>query len=331
MKVSFVVRGRHSLAQCCQPLCAVLAVSTLMLMSSVGWADEEEAVLEQCDAPKGTIAVSEPQSHVVMALSRYNLPPPTSLLRQYIQNSNCFQVVERGRAMRNIQQERGLAESGMLQQDSNMGGGQMVTADFVMTPDVIFKDDNAGGAGVGAAVGSLFGGIGSLVGAVAGGVKFQEAQTTLTMADTRSSLQVAAASGTYKKADWAFGGVLGAIGGGAYTSTDEGKIVAAALLDNYNNIVRDVRSNPSLLESTSAVAQQNAAASLQAVNHRPGAVLSAKLDNVKVLDEPDRGAEVVSKLKKGEEVVFMGDAEDGYLYVQGSEAEGWVQEFMLDG
>ena len=331
MKRSFVVRGRSLLAQCGQPLCAVLAVFTLMLMSSVGWADEEEAVLEQCDAPKGTIAVSEPQSHVVMALSRYNLPPPTSLLRQYIQNSNCFQVVERGRAMRNIQQERGLAESGMLQQDSNMGGGQMVTADFVMTPDVIFKDDNAGGAGVGAAVGSLFGGIGSLVGAVAGGVKFQEAQTTLTMADTRSSLQVAAASGTYKKADWAFGGVLGAIGGGAYTSTDEGKIVAAALLDNYNNIVRDVRSNPSLLESTSAVAQQNAAASLQAVNHQPGAVLSAKLDNVKVLDEPDRGAEVVSKLKKGEEVVFMGDAEDGYLYVQGSEAEGWVQEFMLDG
>ena len=331
MKVSFVVRGRHSLAQCGQPLCAVLAVSTLMLIASVAWADEEEAVLEQCDAPKGTIAVSEPQSHVVMALSRYNLPPPTSLLRQYIQNSNCFQVVERGRAMRNIQQERGLAESGMLQQDSNMGGGQMVTADFVMTPDVIFKDGNAGGAGVGAAVGSLFGGIGSLVGAVAGGVKFQEAQTTLTMADTRSSLQVAAASGTYKKADWAFGGVLGAIGGGAYTSTDEGKIVAAALLDNYNNIVRDVRSNPSLLESTSSVAQQNAAASLQAVNHQPGAVLSAKLDNVKVLDEPDRGAEVVSKLKKGEEVVFMGDAEDGYLYVQGSEAEGWVQEFMLDG
>ena len=37
------------------------------------------------------------------------------------------------------------------------------------------------------------------------------------------------------------------------------------------------------------------------------------------------------KLKKGEEVVFMGDAEDGYLYVQGSEVEGWVQEFMLDG
>ena len=327
MKAFAIQREWHSLARMTQ---TIFAVTTLVLMSSISWADDE-AVLEKCDAPKGTIAVAEPQSHVIMALSRYNLPPPTSLLRQYIQNSNCFQVVERGRAMRNIQQERNLSESGMLQQDSNMGGGQMVTADFVMTPDVIFKDSNAGGAGVGAAVGSLFGGIGSLGGAVAGGMKFQEAQTTLTMADTRSTIQVASASGTYKKADWAFGGVLGAIGGGAYTSTDEGKIVAAALLDNYNNIVRDVRSNPSLLESTSAVAQQNAAASLQAVNHRPGAVLRAKLDNVKVLAGPERGADVVSKLKKGEEVVFMGDAEDGYLYVQGSDAEGWVQEFMLDG
>ena len=327
MKAFAIQRGWHTLATMTQ---TIFTVTTLMLMCSISWADDE-AVLEKCDGPKGTIAVAEPQSHVIMALSRYNLPPPTSLLRQYIQNSNCFQVVERGRAMRNIQQERNLSESGMLQQDSNMGGGQMVTADFVMTPDVIFKDSNAGGAGVGAAVGSLFGGIGSLVGAVAGGVKFQEAQTTLTMADTRSTIQVAAASGTYKKADWAFGGVLGAIGGGAYTSTDEGKIVAAALLDNYNNIVRDVRSNPSLLESTSAVAQQNAAASLQSVNHRPGAVLRAKLDNVKVLEGPERGSDVVSKLSKGEEVVFMGDAEDGYLYVQGSEAEGWVQQFMLDG
>ena len=327
MKAFAIQRGWQALATIALKTFAAIM---LMQMSSNSSADEE-AVLEKCNAPKGTIAVAEPQSHVIVALSRYNLPSPTSLLRQYIQKSNCFQVVERGRAMRNIQQERNLSESGMLQQDSNMGGGQMVTADFVMTPDVIFKDGNAGGAGVGAAVGSLLGGVGSLVGAVAGGVKFQEAQTTLTMADTRSTIQVAAASGTYKKADWAFGGVLGAIGGGAYTSTDEGKIVAAALLDNYNNIVRDVRNNPSLLTSTSAVAQQNAAVSLQAVNHRPGAVLRAKLDNVKVLEGPERGADVVSKLKKGEEVVFMGDAEDGYLYVQGSEADGWVQEFMLDG
>lgn len=289
----------------------------------------EEAVLEKCDEPKGTLAISEPQDHIILALRSYNLPPPTQLLRQYVQNSNCFQVVERGTAMRNIQQERDLAKEGMLQADSNMGGSQMVTADFVMSADVLFSDDNAGGAALGAAVGSLFGGLGSVVGAVAGGIKFQEASTTLTLSDVRSTLQVAAASGTYKQSDWAFGGVLGAVGGGAYTSTDEGKLVAGALLDNYNNIVKEIRSNPSLLQSMSAVGKKNAVASLQAVNFQPGAVLKAKLVNVKVLEVPERAAEVIGKLDKGEEVVFMGESEAGYLLIQGATVEGWVQEFML--
>lgn len=305
------------------------SVGALALLAACHVAVAEEASLEKCDAPKGTLAIAEPQGHIIMALRAYNLPPPTQLLRQYVQNSNCFQVLERGLAMQNIQQERDLADNGMLQRNSNMGGSQMVTADFVMTADVLFKDKNAGGAGVGAAVGSLFGGIGSLVGAVAGGIKMQEAATTLTLSDVRSTLQVAAASGTYKKSDWAFGGVLGAVGGGAYTSTDEGKLVAGALLDNYNNIVRDVRDDPSLLASTSEVGQQNAEQSLQASDFAPGAVLSAKLANVKVTAAAEKGSEVVATLTKGEEVVFLGESEDGFLLIQGAEAEGWVREILM--
>ena len=289
----------------------------------------EQATLEKCDVPKGTLAIAEPQGHVVMALRAYNLPPPTQLLRQYVQNSNCFQVLERGLAMQNIQQERDLASDGMLQKNSNMGGSQMVTADFVMTADVLFKDKNAGGAGVGAAVGSLFGGIGTVVGAVAGGLKFQEASTTLTLSDVRSTMQVAAASGVYKNSDWAFGGVLGAVGGGAYTSTDEGKLVAGALLDNYNNVVRDIRDDPSLLQSRSQVGQANAQAALQAISFQPGAVLSAKLDNVKVMSAPAREAAVVAKLAKNEEVVFLGESQEGYILIQGADAEGWVREVLI--
>ena len=231
--------------------------------------------------------------------------------------------------MQNIKQERDLASDGMLQKNSNMGGSQMVTADFVMTADVLFKDKNAGGAGVGAAVGSLFGGIGSIVGAVAGGLKFQEASTTLTLSDVRSTMQVAAASGVYKNSDWAFGGVLGAVGGGAYTSTDEGKLVAGALLDNYNNVVRDIRDDPSLLQSTSQVGQANAQAALQAISFQPGAVLSAKLDNVKVMSAPARDADVVAQLAKNEEVVFMGESQEGYVLIQGADAEGWVREILM--
>ena len=304
-----------------------LALSLSAVLSAIA---AEEATLEKCDAPKGTLAIAEPQGHVVLALRAYNLPPPTQLLRQYVQNSNCFQVVERGVAMQNIQQERDLANDGMLQKNSNMGGSQMVTADFVMTADVLFKDKNAGGVGVGAAVGSLFGGIGSVVGAVAGGLKFQEASTTLTLSDVRSTLQVAAASGVYKKSDRAFGGVLGAVGGGAYTSTDEGKLVAGALLDNYNHIVLDIRDDPALLESISQVGQQNAQDSLAAVNFQPGAVLSAKLDNLKVMSDPSSESDVVATLAKNEEVVYLGEYEAGYVLIQGADTEGWVREILMN-
>jgi hypothetical protein len=49
--------------------------------------------------------------------------------------------------MQNMMQERALAKSGELRQDSNVGGGQMVTADYVLTPAVVFSENNAGGVG----------------------------------------------------------------------------------------------------------------------------------------------------------------------------------------
>jgi len=319
-----------------QKLCKPLLFIGILLFGCVAHADvasitgeEDEPVIETCSEPKGTLAIAEPQTHVVMVLMQYSLPAPTGLLRQFVQTSNCFQVVERGVAMQNIQQERALSESGMLQNNSNMGGGQLVTADFVMTPDVLFKDNNAGGAGIGAAVGSLFGGLGSVVGAMAGGVKFKEAQTTLVLADVRSSLQVASATGVYKKTDWALGGLVGAVGGGAYTSTDEGKLVAGALLDNYNTIVKSIRDDPNLLVQTSSSAQQNAAASLTAVNFVVGDVVTPKIDGLKVYATASKDAAVKGTLDRADGVVFLGDVTDGFLYIQGAQVEGWVQQIMV--
>lgn len=195
------------------------------------------ADLQRCDKPLGAMAVVEPQDFVIQSLSRYNLGSPTSLVRLMIQQSNCFLVVERGVGMQNMMQERALSGSGELRQGSNMGGGQMVSADFILTPSVVFSDNNAGG--VGGAIGGLIGGRGGrLIGGLAGGLKFKEAQTSMLVADARSGLQVAAAEGSAKKADLGLGifGGGGALGGaaGGYGSTSEGKIIAASLLDNYN-------------------------------------------------------------------------------------------------
>jgi hypothetical protein len=147
--------------------------------------------LQRCDKPMGAVAVVEPQDYVMQALARYNLQSPVSLIRMMIQQSNCFIVVERGQGMQNMMQERALAGGGEMRGGSNIGGGQMVAADFILTPSVVFSESNAGG--VGGALGGLLGGRGSAIGALVGGLKFKEAQTSMLVADSRSGVQVAAA------------------------------------------------------------------------------------------------------------------------------------------
>ncbi len=166
--------------------------------------------LERCDKPMGAVTVAEPQDYVMRSLTSYHLGSPVGLIRLMIQQSNCFIVVERGVGMQNMMQERALGNSGQLRQGSNMGGGQMVTADFILTPAVVFAENNA--AGVGGAVGALaplFGKGGQTVGAigssVAGGLKFKEAQTSMLLADARSGVQVAAAEGNASKSDFRLG------------------------------------------------------------------------------------------------------------------------------
>src|SRR5438874_5106504 len=96
--------------------------------------------LERCDKPMGAMAVVEPQDYVGRALARYQLGSPVGLIRLMIQQSNCFIVVERGLGMKNLMQERALGDTGQLRQGSNVGGGQMVTADYVLTPAVAFSE-----------------------------------------------------------------------------------------------------------------------------------------------------------------------------------------------
>jgi hypothetical protein len=213
-------------------LLASSAVSAQTLGGGGGPAGDAGQV-EKCDAPKGTLAVVEPQYAVLQSLSRYGLQSPAAVIRLIIQQSNCFQIVERGAAMQNMAQERALASSGQLQGGQNVGQGQMVAADFILTPNVVFSDPNAGGVGggIGGLLGSM-GGRAAAVGALAGGVKFKEAQTAMTIADTRSGIQVAAAQGSASQTDINLGAaVFGRYGGGGlggYTSTAEGKIIAAS-------------------------------------------------------------------------------------------------------
>ena len=298
-------------------------------------AQNASAQLEKCDAPKGTLAVVEAQSQVIASLGRYGLQSPTGLIRMIVQQSNCFQVVERGVAMQNMMQERALAAGGQMQSDQNIGKGQMVAADFIITPSVVFSENNAGG--MGGAIGGLlgrFGGAGAVIGAVAGGLKFKEAQTSMLLADTRSGIQVAAAEGSAKQTDFALGGTLFGGGGGAalggYTNTNEGKVITASFLDNWNNIVRAIRSNASLIQAKAGpAAQANAAGSVQAGAANEGDVMVAKIAGAKVLRGPADSAGMLMALSKTDEVLYLGEERNGFMKVTSPQGDGWVRKALL--
>ena len=298
-------------------------------------AQNANAQLEKCDAPKGTLAVVEAQSQVIASLGRYGLQSPTGLIRMIVQQSNCFQVVERGVAMQNMMQERALAAGGQMQSDQNIGKGQMVAADFIITPSVVFSENNAGG--MGGAIGGLlgrFGGAGAVIGAVAGGLKFKEAQTSMLLADTRSGIQVAAAEGSAKQTDFALGGTLFGGGGGAalggYTNTNEGKVITASFLDNWNNIVRAIRSNASLIQAKAGpAAQANAAGSVQAGAANEGDVMVAKIAGAKVLRGPADSAGMLMALSKTDEVLYLGEERNGFMKVTSPQGDGWVRKVLL--
>lgn len=199
--------------------------------------------LQHCDESFGTLAVHEDQTAPWWRqyYSRYpSLGSTTPVLRMLIQQSNCFVVVERGQSMSNVMQERALQQSGELREGSNFGKGQMVSADYTMSPSIQFSQKGTGGIGGG------FGGLlGSVAGAIAGGVKSNEAATTLLLIDNRSSVQIAAAVGSAKDFDFsilggAFGGGAGG-GAGAFTNTPQGKVLTAAFADSYNQMVQALR------------------------------------------------------------------------------------------
>jgi hypothetical protein len=211
---------------------------------AAGGANSEggNSTLERCDQALGTIGVVEDQNAGwYRTLQSYKLGSTVPVLRMMIQQSNCFVVVERGAAMQNMQMERQLQQSGEMRQGSNFGGGQMVAADYTMSPSIQFSQNTGG---IGGALGGLSRSLGVL-GAIAGGIKTSEASTTLLMIDNRSGVQLAAAEGTAKNTDFAlFGsayGWAGAGGAGGYSSTPEGKIIIAAFADSYNQLVKVVR------------------------------------------------------------------------------------------
>ena len=205
-------------------------------------AEGNNSKLESCPESLGTLAIEEDTSAPwYLSLQEYRLGSTVPVLRLMIQQSNCFVIVERGKSLNNMMREREFARGDESRAGSNFHKGQMVAADYTMSPSIQFSGKSGGGGG---GLGGLSSSLGVL-GMVAGSVSKNEASTTLLLIDNRSGVQIAAAEGTAGNFDFgifgaAFGGGLGG-GGGGYAKTPEGKVITAAFADSFNQMVKALR------------------------------------------------------------------------------------------
>ncbi len=241
---------------------AVAAAISLALVStpaaaaskSSGRKDQEKGTAEipQCTENLGTIAIVEPEDKWWRQL---NLGSPEAVLRIFVQQSGCFTLVNRGRSLRSRAMERALADAGELQDGSNVGGGQVRTADYFIEPNIISTNNNSGGGGFGGILGGVTGGLfGSRAGALVGGinVKKGEANVTLSIVNARTTVEEALTEGYFRKSDlsWAGGGALwgggawGGAGASGYQNTEIGQIIVLAYLDAYKKLVTQMGGLP---------------------------------------------------------------------------------------
>jgi len=199
--------------------------------------------LEHCDSALGTISLveNEDAGWYTVLRDQYQLPPTAQLLRLLIQQSNCFVVVERGVVgMRAMERERALMEANEIRSGSNMGAGQIVASDYSLQPEVIFSESNTGGL-----LGTVAGRRNSTLGAILSNTQSRESSVMLLMVDNRSGVQISVSEGSAAKTDW--GGLAAlfnsTLGGtlGAYNRTPQGKVIAAAFMDAYNQMVAALR------------------------------------------------------------------------------------------
>ena len=229
---------------------------------------EQVAQIPTCAKPLGSISVLEPEDATNWWTGQ-QLPAPSKLIKVFVNKSRCFTLVDRGAGMNAAMNERALASSGELRGRSNIGKGQIKAADYVLVPDLISQNSNAGGNAIGGLLGGLVGGN---AGALIGGLNFKKktADVVLTVTDVRSSEQVAMAEGNAKKTDigWGAGGGLfggsglGAAGVSGYANTELGQVITLAYLQAYTDIISQLGGlpdNASAANATQAVTVTKAA------------------------------------------------------------------------
>lgn len=168
-----------------------------------------------CQQPLGTATVVEPDQTSSAAFQSVGLTSPTPMLRIMLSESNCFRVID---------------------QAAMGAGGRAPAAQWLITPNLLLSNPDAGGFSAGGFLGNVTGQ--KWLNNVAGSISVKEAQTALFISDARSGEQLAAVQGRATATDFGISGYgRGLSSVGVYSNTPDGKVIMAAYVDAFNKLV----------------------------------------------------------------------------------------------
>lgn len=309
--------------------CALLAGAALAMFASEASAAtaqeqraQKQAEIPRCAQSLGNLAVEEPQRNWWAELK---LGSPEALIKVFVQQSGCFSLVDRGAGLAAAQRERALASGGDLRQGSNIGGGQIVAADYVLVPDIISQNARASGNNLGGALGGLLGN--RTLGAIAGSLSFNSstADVTLAVTNVRTTQIMATIDGHGNKTDIGFGlgggvfgyGGFGAAGATGYNNTEIGQVITLAYLDAYTKLVDQLGGlNPAVAGGASAAAAQQSVMTTRATA---------------MFSQPSTQSPVVRPLDQGMRLYPTGN-KNGLMWEVKDELgnQGWVSSIMFE-
>lgn len=306
MKFNLILASSAALAICASPTLAQKRVDNQR-------GSTKNIEIPQCAEKIGIVSIVDGEGR---GWTRYNLGAPSVLLKAFVQRSGCFGLVDRGAGMSALKREQALAAGGDLQRRSNVGGGQVKAADYVLVADIANTDANSGGSAVGGIAGAVVGG---RVGGLLGGIRSKrvEAQTVLTVMNVRTSEVAAVAEGSASKKDIGFVagggyGYGGAVGGG-YEDTEVGKVVTYAFLDAYRQIVGQLGGMP-----------------LNAAAEAPKETFKVRVKTVEMKRSPSASSSKVRDLEKGDRVYPLGGKEEMWWEVEDENGNvGWIENDNL--
>lgn len=216
-------------------------------------AQGESSQLAKCDKILATVEIDESTAGAentawLMLASRYGMPQDTTpLLKLILSQTSCFRVVDRAIALRAAKREHELAEAGLTRKNSTVKKGQIIEAQYTLIPRVVVSQNQSSASGLGMAAGFIPIPGAGLVGGLLGGVtsKTSDAQVVIAVVNNETLVEESVAEGSAQSKDIGIGGGIlafgggGALGsgGGAWSKTDQGKVVAAAFVDAVNKLV----------------------------------------------------------------------------------------------